>query len=242
MKQHNAIATSILFLASAALSFAGSSKQTIESKATIMTKADTGSTLSERLGYGAQFGVQGAGLHLRYDAAEQFYIRLDTNYLQYDDSFEVDDIDYTGELDFSNVGLLANWLPFSNIGLRITGGAFVGPLQLDGSAGGVGNTIDINGTNYLLGANDQLNTSIEYNTVNPYLGIGWDFAFGAEKNWVLGIDLGVLYMGEPDVSLVGTGALAAATADINAELDSIREDLEDYNFLPVVKIGLTYRF
>ena len=117
-------------------------------------------------------------------------------------------------------------------------------MQLDGSASSVGTTIDINGTDYDLADGDRLDAGIEYNAVTPYLGLGWDFCFGAEKSWVLGIDLGVLYMGEPDVTLVGVGALADAAVedDINAELASIREDIEDYTFLPVVKIGFTYRF
>lgn len=242
MKQHNAIATSILLLAAATHSLAA--KEEIQTNSTTMTYGDSASWLTNRFGIGAQLGVQGAGLHLRYDVSEKFNLRLEGNYFKYDDTFEVEDIDYSGEFDFSNVGLLANWLPITGSGFRITGGAFAGALQLDGSASSVGTTIDINGTEYDLNAGDRLDAGIEYNDVTPYLGLGWDFCFGSDKSWVLGIDLGVLYMGEPDVSLVGAGALAdpAATADIDAELDSIREDVEDYTFLPVVKIGLTYRF
>jgi len=38
------------------------------------------------------------------------------------------------------------------------------------------------------------------------------------------------------------GALAVSEDDIQAEEDSIREELEDVSIYPVVKLGLVYRF
>jgi hypothetical protein len=121
MIQKHIITTSIMLLVAATHSLAA--EEAMQSNSSTMTYGDSDSWLTGRFGLGTQAGIQGAGLHLRYDVSEKFNLRLEGNYFNYYDSFEVEDIDYDGELDFSNVGLLANWLPFTNSGFRITGGA-----------------------------------------------------------------------------------------------------------------------
>lgn len=196
------------------------------------------------LGAGFQLGTQGAGLHLTYSLNENFYLSLEGNYMEYNHTFNIDDVDYDGELNMSNLGLTGNYLPFGS-GFRVTGGVFFGQNDLNGTASGAGQVVEVNDINYTLGAGDSLHGSAGWNNCTPYLGVGWDWALGAEQNFILGLDLGVLYMGSADATLTGTGIFAAggsAAADLQAEADTFENDVEDYKFYPVLKLSLTYRF
>ncbi len=62
-------------------------------------------------------------------------------------------------------------------------------------------------------------------------------------------DLGVLYLGEPNVGLTATCGVGVPPAtctqlqsDVAAEQASLQEDLNDYKFHPVVSFGIGYRF
>lgn len=195
-------------------------------------------------GLGIQAGTQGAGLHLRYDLNPSLYFKLEGNYMGWKDEIEVDDITYKGDLDFGNIGLTANYLPFAGYGFRLTAGAFFGKNEFDGESTSTG-TLELNGTTYPITSADKLMGTVEYDTFNPYLGIGWDWALGEKKNFIIGLDAGVSYLGEPTTTLTATGTLATIpgiTADLDAERIAFQDDLEDFQFYPVLKLSFTYRF
>jgi hypothetical protein len=202
------------------------------------------SAFDGRFGAGAQVGFQGIGLHARYDLTGWCYLRLEGNYFEYDDSFDADGIDYDGELDLSNLGLTANFLPFAN-GFRITAGGYFGNNEFTGIARGAGTSLDIGDTDYVLNPGDSVTGTIEYNSFNPYLGVGWDFVFGSGSNFVFGIDVGVLYLGEPEADLSAAGGITRIPGfadDLRREETLVEDDVSDWEFAPVLKLSFTYRF
>ncbi len=217
------------------------------STTTSVAETTEDSWFNGEFGVGTQAGFHGIGLHLRYDVTDQFYLRLEGNYFQLDYDDEIDGVDYEGKLDFSNVGLLANYMPFAG-GFRVTGGVFGGALEADASGRGAGNVVEVDDIDYVLGATDSLHANVEYSSFSPYLGIGWDFVLGAEQNWIIGLDVGVLYIGEADVEIKGEGELFGSginqitEAELDAERESLESELSGYEFLPVFKLSLTYRF
>jgi hypothetical protein len=83
----------------------------------------------------------------------------------------------------------------------------------------------------------------------PYLGIGWGSASRGGR-WGVSFDLGAIYQGSPHVdlttdlelgvpipSLVQT-VLDAATTD---EEQRLERELEDYQYYPVVALGIVFR-
>jgi len=242
MKLQQTAALAFLALAFHAPAFPGSTATYAPPPATPSTVSSTGDWTSA-WGVGAQIGIQGAGIHLRYDLNPSFYLRLEGNLIGMDDEFTVEDVDFSGDIDFSNLGLTINYLPFANSGFRITAGAFFGQNEANGR--GEGGTAEFNGHYYTLSANDTVQASLEYDSFNPYLGIGWDWTFGAENNFVLGLDLGVAYMGNPEITVNSTG-IYANNAAFNADVAQYQKDaedfLEDWQFLPVVKLSFTWRF
>jgi hypothetical protein len=199
------------------------------------------------LGVGTQVSTQGVGLRLTYNLNPSIYLALEGNYFEYSDfSREVDGVDYNAEFDASNLGLTLNYLPIEGSGFRLTGGVFISNNEGSGKADGLGQSVELDNTTYILGAGDSLGAEVEYNTVYPYVGIGWDWTLGASQNYILGVDLGVTYLGEPDATLTGTGVLFAPGSPGASSLAAAQQDfsdaVKDFSFFPVLKISLTYRF
>ena len=242
MKHHKIILGTALLISIPQLASGGTSQHEYQDNQ-LLTSHETPSPY-HCFGLGIQAGIQGVGLHARYDLNERLYFKLEGNYFQYDDDFDISGIRYSGEIDFSNFGLTANYLPFEN-GFRITAGAYFGNNEANGVASGSGQSVNIGDNNYILAPGDRLNGTVAYNQFAPYLGIGWDFEFGDTSAFVFGVDLGVLYLGEPDTTVTASGPITAAPgfgADLQKEQALFADDVENYQFLPVLKLSLTYRF
>ncbi|MFC7335818.1 hypothetical protein ACFQY0_01410 [Haloferula chungangensis] len=234
----------IIFATAASPGVAWAGDLSYPSAGTTSTISSVDSESEHCFGLGIQAGIQGIGLHARYDINPWLYMKIEGNYFKYDDTFDVDGTDYHGDLDLSNIGLTANFLPFNN-GFRVTLGGYFGNNEASGVANGNGQTVSIGNSVYTLTQGDQLQGSVEYNQFAPYLGIGWDFGFGSTSSWVFGIDLGVLYLGEPDTLVSASGPITSVPgfgADLAAEQAIFADDINDYQFLPVLKLSLTYRF
>lgn len=197
-------------------------------------------------GIGAHAGTQGFGGHLTYDINEKLYLRGEFNLFSFtEEDLELDDIIYDGELDLSSFGVTLNYVPWES-GFRVSAGLFSldNTVSIDANAADqeltIGDTVFDTG-----GLNDRAFGEAGFDTIAPYVGIGVDLEFGRRDQWAFSVDLGVLFVGEPDVDfrVEGTAIEAAITeADIQAEEDSISDDIEAFQFYPVFKIGLTYRF
>ena len=63
--------------------------------------------------------------------------------------------DYQSKLDWSRTALLVDWFPSASSSFRLTGGATFNKITYDMTAAAAGQTVDINGTSYTLGANED---------------------------------------------------------------------------------------
>lgn len=84
-----------------------------------------------------------------------------------------------------------------------------------------------------------------FNDIAPYAGIGWDTSFGKKDRFGLLVDLGVLYQGSPDVDFTAHGPIASNQAfqnDLSREEEDLENEIDEYEYYPVVSIGFGYRF
>ncbi|MEN8170159.1 MAG: hypothetical protein ABFS08_08055 [Pseudomonadota bacterium] len=86
-----------------------------------------------------------------------------------------------------------------------------------------------------------LNGSVKLGS-GPYVGLGWGNVPASGFGFVF--EAGVVQMGVPDVSLVLTGADAAAvnTTDIDQEIANMKNDLDQFDTNPVIALGISYGF
>ena len=92
-----------------------------------------------------------------------------------------------------------------------------------------------------------LQSVTSFDSTAPYLGVGYDFEIFGKV--ALNLDFGVLWQGEPTVSLEATG-LANAPADVQASLTTeleaerlqLEEEMNDFKAWPVVSLGFICSF
>lgn len=190
-------------------------------------------------------GTLGAGLDVSKGISEKLAVRLQANALSYDEHITESDVDYSADLELKSAGLLLDWHPFSGV-FRVSAGAYWNGNEIAATGRPTGTTYVINGTSYNSAEVGSLNGQIEFESVAPYLGIGFASAPKAGRGMTFSFDLGVLYQREPNVVLTvacgTTPRCAQLQSDVAAEVAELQNDLKDYEFYPVVSFGIGYRF
>ena len=136
-----------------------------------------------------------------------------------------------------------DWFPFDNA-FHMTGGLLVNQNELELTAKTTAN-YEIGNTTYTAAEVGTLTGELDFNDVAPYIGIGWGNPFGKEGNWSFAIDLGVMFQGSADVDLSANGTLAgnaAFAANLAREEDNLEDEIDDYQYYPVIALGVSYRF
>ena len=196
-----------------------------------------GPAAAESFALGAKAGTVGLGVEGTFRIAEAVNLRGGYYGFDYSTELEENGIEYDGDLDLSNAGLFVDWHPFRgafrvSVGGVQSGNAFVGTA--DGS-------LDVGENTYVA----EVRADVDWDGFAPYLGIGWGNAVRA-PGLSFSFDLGVMFVGEPAVSLAGTVNDPALEEefqdDLAREEQTLREELEDAKYYPVVNLGLAYRF
>ncbi len=209
----------------------------------------------DKFGVGAFAGTAGIGGHVSYEVNEWLYLKGQIGGFSYSTDQTIDNVDYEGDLSLFSAGVSANINPLYKVpvmnGFRISVGAYGVDNNVELNASSPGQSIELGGASFTLGANDRLEGNVGFSSFAPYAGLGWDWDFGKDDQFIISFDAGVLFTGTADVDLRAVGAFADFTAqnpslnlqsEIDAEIDSIREEVEDYPFYPVVSLGFTWRF
>lgn len=147
-------------------------------------------------------------------------------------------LDYDGKLKASRLGGFLDWYPFSGT-FRLSTGITANDIKftLDGRGGNGtinGKPVDLTGESFKL--------TVKYKPTTPYLGLGWGHQPGGTG---LGFyfDVGAQF-GKFEASATTTvvGKFGITQADVDAEVQKVRDDIGQYKVLPVASLGLTYRF
>jgi hypothetical protein len=126
---------------------------------------------------------------------------------------------------------------------RVTAGAFSNGNELQ-MVSADSPSFEIGGVPYDQAQVGTLRSTTFFEDVAPYLGFGFDFnVFGKVG---LNLDLGVLWQGEPSVTLTADGGLLENDPTFLAALETERLELEaefeDYKAYPVLSLGFSVNF
>lgn len=206
------------------------------SLATIFLLA-SGSATAESFALGAKAGTTGLGLEASWSVSERVNLRVGYYTFDYGTDLEEDGIEYDGDLRLRNAALFADWHPFAGR-FRISVGGIETGNEFKGAAE---DSLDIGENTYQA----AVDTVVGWDGFAPYLGVGFGNAVGAGR-WTFSMDLGVMFTGSPDVSLNGTVNDPALDSqfqeDLAIEEDTLRAELEDAKYYPVLSLGFAYRF
>lgn len=151
----------------------------------------------------------------------------------------IEGVQARANVKYATAGLFADWHPFDG-GFRVAGGVSFNDVKAqinalsNGNATINGNTVNMNGETY--------NVMLEYPKTTPYLGIGYGHK-PSSKGLGFYVDFGVLigkFKVKSETTLVTSGK--ATQADIDAQDAKIRDSVSGVNVLPVVHLGMSYRF
>lgn len=202
---------------------------------------------------GASAGTLGVGVELTAGLSPQINARFGLQGFQYSEEREADDIEYDAEAKLRSVKALLDWHPGGG-GFRLTGGLLYNATTVEGSslppASGFYEIGSIDVPVQLLGT---LDAEVELDPVVPYAGLGWGNPLRTGGRFGVGVDLGVVFQGEPEVTLRPVFAPGSPIPDIPGaaqllgialaqEERNIEEDIQDYDLYPVLGLTLWYRF
>lgn len=195
----------------------------------------------ENIGIEVKGGLLGMGAEISYAINPMFTAGLGFNTFKQNLTQSDSDIEYDAEFKLQTIALLGNYHPFEGV-FRITGGLMLNGNELSMTAKPT-TDYDIGGTTYPAAQVGTLKSTVDFNSLAPYLGLGWGKSAGS--GFGVTFDIGVLFQGSPNVDMKATGVLAndpAFTADLKAEESSMEKDLDGFTMYPVVSLGANYRF
>lgn len=197
----------------------------------------------DNLWFGIKAGTLGYGVEASWRPIPWLDFRLGANQYDYLDSGSKVGVNYDATFALETYYATAN-LRFPLSPFRMSLGAFSN-----------GNEVRLTGQPmqaFLIGDNTvpytpadvgTLRSTTSFVEVAPYLGAGFDFNLVGRLG--LALDFGVLWQGDPIVSLTADGLLASDPgfiADLETERLQLVSEAEDWKAYPVISLGFNFNF
>ncbi len=198
-------------------------------------------TAGDNLWLGLKAGTLGLGVEATWRPIPWFDLRGGFNSYDYDDDRARAGIGYDSTLQLETYYATANFL-FPVSPMRISVGAFSNGNEFQ-TVSMTQASFDVGNGTFTPADVGSLQSTISFDDVAPYLGVGFDFSIVGKVG--LSLDLGVLWQGEPIVTLTSDGLLAAVPsfmAELEAERQQLESEYEDYKAYPVVSLGINFNF
>ncbi|MCK5851218.1 MAG: hypothetical protein KAH23_09910, partial [Kiritimatiellae bacterium] len=192
-----------------------------------------------------KLGTLGYGADVTFDMTELYNFRVGFNMFSYEPDISGDDEedgpeDIQLELDWQTIAASFDLHPWEN-GFRFTAGLIINNNEIILTAE-AGEEVEINDRSYRVA---DLQGSVTFDQLAPYLGIGFGNAIDREGRWSFAMDLGVMFQGSPEVDITAHvlgGDQAALDAALEEEEKEIEDDISGLNIYPVLSFGVSFRF
>jgi hypothetical protein len=207
----------------------------------------TDASADEGFGLDVKAGTMGVGAEISASLVPNIRIRGGINYLVYEFDSTIDEIDYNFDTQFNSISAILDIHPFGG-SFFLSGGAYFNnnKVEVDGSLPQENFPAAYQSLSFLA---DYLSVSgdVEFLPVAPYFGLGWR-SNNNETGWGIGLELGVLYQGAPDVTNLRLNAPVDINdiGDVQLFLKQQEQEIEDelswFEWYPVAALMLTYHF
>lgn len=193
-------------------------------------------------------GTTGVGVHLTKAYSDKLNFRFGLNGFSHSDTETTEDATYDVEANLRTFDALVDYHPGGS-GFRLTGGLIYNGNEIDATATPTDSgTYVFNGTTYSTASAGNVTGSMDFKKIAPYVGIGFGNAVAKNKGWGFVADLGVMFQGSPNVTLTSNNCTAdpaicdQLAADLESESAELRDEVKEYKFYPVARIGVSYKF
>ncbi len=201
------------------------------------------SARSEGIAVTPNLGLSGLGVDVTYRLSSRFNLRAggtlpSTPELK---DAKIGDVKYDLKPKLGGLNAFVDWHPFAG-GFHVSGGMMT--LRDSWTLEAVPlSTYKLNGVTYAAREVGTLSGEIRFgNTLAPALLVGFGNAVRPGRRMRVVFDAGLAYVGKQDFILDASGPLAGDATfrhDLEAER---RNQSAEHSLLPVVKLGLAYRF
>jgi hypothetical protein len=215
----------------------------LNTKSSTLDTYDTYDT-STNIALGARISTLGAGPELSLGLSDFWSIRAAAHWGSYTVDGDTDNIEYEYDLSLASGLVTLEWNVFAG-GFHIDAGLLFNSNSLDAVGQATDGTFTINGEEYNSNDVGTLNGEVDFDSVAPYLGIGWGNPVATNTTWTFFFNLGVVFQGSPDVTLSTNGLLsnnAIFLDNLKEEEKKLQDELDQFEYYPVVALGLTYKF
>ena len=192
-------------------------------------------------GVGVKVGTLGLGLEASWQPLTYLELRIGANTFSTEDDGDVAGIYYDQELNLESFYGTAN-IHFADSPMRVTAGYYSNGNEVLL----VNDTLedqDIGNGTYLGAGIGTLSSSTTFANGAPYFGIGYDFTIKGKIG--MNVDFGVLWQGDPEVTLIADGALSTDPgfqADLETERQELEKEMSEFKAWPLLQIGFVYKF
>lgn len=197
----------------------------------------------------AEVGTLGYGGAVSYNVTPKVGVTLGYNGgdVSWSDDLSINGTSYDMELKNNNVYLNAELRPFANPFYIAAGVGYIdAEYDVKKTLSGTNDVIKIDGTNfYSANGNGSFTGKVNYdNHIAPYLGVG--FSPSTTSRFGAFGEVGAYYTGNPKadftaVGLTEVGGSSTGTDAATRAENSYNND-DKHAWLPVAKVGVTYRF
>lgn len=199
------------------------------------------SAVAGDFGASAKMGTLGLGVEVSKSVPFNITGRLGINGFNYDYNDTVSGVGYESDLNLKSVSALMDWRPIGSL-FRLTGGMLYNMNEVDASSTPA-NTYDIGGSTFTAQQVGTITGNVEFDDYAPYFGLG--FNFPVAPTFKVTFDLGVMFQGTPDVSLSASGPIASDPTfqqELTTEEQAFQDDLDNFEYYPVITLGLRKSF
>ncbi len=189
-------------------------------------------------------GTEGPGIQASMPLVSRTLdLNIGFSRFDYTHAFTASGTRFSGKATLGGEPITLSWYPFHG-NFSLDAGMFVNQNQISVSGQPMGSGYyTINGHTYSASTVGSFSGRTHFNTVAPYVGIGWGNPF-LGGDWTFEAQAGVVYNGQPAVRLFATGAAAdpALASDVLAAQAAANSRLDFLGWWPVVGASIGYRF
>lgn len=193
---------------------------------------------------GPNASTLGPGMEMSARMNDWFVLRVGGHYAEFTFRSKYDGIPYRMDADAANAGAALDLHPFEN-GFLISAGVFWNGNKADMVSKSSSASVNVGSATFTQAQVGTINGKLRYDSVVPYVGIGYDNASFAKGPWSITVRAGLFFMGGAEVRLRATGTLAgdpAFQANLSREEERLEDEFDVLSFYPAVTIGFKYRF
>ena len=224
----------------------------IFSKAVALNSANNGVKLKNQADDSSSYsviykmGTLGFGVDFEYMFNSTLGVRANFNGFSYRvNGVALGDNEYSFEGDLASSGLLVDYHPWQNA-FRFSGGVYNHKSSITGVVKPTSGEVTVGDKTYPSMQIGSIDTKIDFNHINPYMGFG--FSSASKSGWHFMADIGALYIGTPKAKLTAKAAKGfeglqyILDDQAKIEEDKINNTLEKYNWYPVLSVGVQFKY